>query len=154
MEITFQDTQQDCPINIEHLKEVVACVIQEEFASFEGEACFHLVPKKRMAEVNYQFLKHEGPTDVITFDLAEDPSRIVFLAEIYICPAVAEDQAKEYDTTWQDELLRYHVHALLHLQGYDDLTPEELKVMKHHEERIMIAARDRFQLDDLAVSQT
>lgn len=153
MEITFQNTQQDRPVNVKYLREIVTQLIQNEFASFQGEACFHLVTKTRMAEVNYQFLKHEGPTDVITFDLAEDPDRSVFLAEIFICPAVAEDQAAEFETTWQDELLRYHVHALLHLQGYDDLTPEELKVMKHHEERIMAAARERFRLDDLQASE-
>ncbi len=149
VEITFQNTQLDCPINLEPLREIVAHIIQQEFATFEGEACFHLVTKDRMAEVNYEFLKHEGPTDVITFDLAEDPNRIVFLAEIYICPAVAEDQAAEFGTSWQDEILRYHVHALLHLQGYDDLTPEDLKVMKHHEDRIMQATREQFQLTQI-----
>ena len=152
MEITFQNTQHDYPIDVEFLRAIINDLIQTEFAAFQGEACFHLVPKTRMAEVNYEFLKHEGPTDVITFDLAEDPERVVFLAEIYICPAVAKDHAAEFETTWQDELLRYHVHALLHLQGYDDLTPEDLQVMKHHEERIMTSARERFALEDLVAS--
>ena len=149
MEINFKNPQRDVRLNRPYLGEIVSTLVETEFSEFEGEACFHLVSKKRMAEVNYEFLKHEGPTDVITFDLAEDPNRILFLAEIFICPGVAQEQAVEFNTTWQDELLRYHIHALLHLQGYDDLTPNELKLMKGHEERIMTKARDAFQIQKI-----
>lgn len=149
MEITFKNSQRDCPIDGRKLRHIIRRALVEEFSDFEGEACFHLVTKKRMAAVNQQFLQHEGPTDVITFDLAEDPQRILFLAEIYICPAVACDQAQEFETTWQDELVRYHIHALLHLQGYDDLTPQALKLMKREEERIMTKLRSEHRLADL-----
>ena len=150
MEISFRNTQRDVRLDRPYLSKIVSSLVETEFSEFQGEACFHLVSRKRMAEVNFQFLEHEGPTDVITFDLAEDPEKTLFLAEIYICPGVAIEQANEFHTSWQDELLRYHIHALLHLQGYDDLTPKELKIMKEHEERIMIEARKIFQINKLA----
>lgn len=150
MELTFKNTQRDFQIDTALLRKIVQQIIEVEFSEFQGEACFHLVSKRRMAEVNFEFLTHEGPTDVITFDLAEDPERILFLAEIYICPGVAADQAQEFETTWQDELVRYHVHALLHLQGFDDLTAPELKIMKTHEERIMNTTRKNQSLIKLA----
>jgi len=150
VEITFKNTQRDIRINGALLRQIVDTIMETEFSEFQGEACFHLVSKRRMAEVNFEFLTHEGPTDVITFDLAEDPERILFLAEIYICPGVAADQAKEFETTWQDELVRYHIHALLHLQGYDDLTAPELKVMKKHEERILKDIQNKFPVNELA----
>ena len=102
-----------------------------------------------MAKVNDEFLSHEGPTDVITFDLAEDPNRIIFLAEIYICPGVAADQALEFNTTWQDEFIRYHVHALLHLKGFDDLAPEDRTRMKRQENRIMRNIRKQYTLAEV-----
>lgn len=154
MEIAFRNTQRDCRIDGKFLRAIMAYLRETEFSEFQGEACFHLVSKRRMAEVNWEFLQHEGPTDVITFDLAEDPEGITFLAEIYICPGVAIDQAKEFETNWQDELIRYHVHALLHLKGYDDLTPPERRKMKQQEERIMKRIRTDFAIKDLERSPT
>ena len=150
MEITFKNHQRDCRVNGPLLRSMVRSLLESEFNSFQGEGCFHLVTKNRMAEVNWKFLRHEGPTDVITFDLAEDPSRTLFLAEIYLCPAVAQEQAIEFGSTWEEELIRYHIHALLHLEGYDDTTPELRETMKHEEERILNHMRDRFDFGRLA----
>ncbi|MCS1414824.1 MAG: Endoribonuclease YbeY [Verrucomicrobia subdivision 3 bacterium] len=102
-----------------------------------------------MAAVNQKFLNHQGPTDVITFDLAEDPDHKIFLAQLYICPGVARVQAKKFETTWPDELIRYHVHALLHLKGYDDQTPAARRTIKRHEERIMRWLRKSQNLNQL-----
>jgi len=102
-----------------------------------------------MAAVNQAFHNHRGPTDGITSDLAEDPDRTVFLAEVYVCPAVAKEQAKAFATTWPDELIRYHVHALLHLKGYDDRTPTARRAMNRQEERIMRSVRKTQRLADL-----
>jgi probable rRNA maturation factor len=41
--------------------------------------------------------------------------------EIFICPEVAATQAREFRTSWQEEIVRYCVHGLLHLRGYDDV---------------------------------
>jgi hypothetical protein len=35
----------------------------------------------------------------------------------------AVQQAREFDTTWQEEVARYIIHSLLHLRGHDDLEP-------------------------------
>lgn len=61
-------------------------------------------------------LGSSGPTDVIAFNLAEpgDP-----LGDVYICPAVAEQSAREYAIELREELLRLVVHGVLHVLGYD-----------------------------------
>lgn len=113
-----------------------------------------MVSRRRMTALNQKFLNHEGAADVLAFDLAEDPKRILQMAEVYICPAVAREQAKAFHTSWPDELVRYHVHALLHLKGYDDRTPQARKIMKRCEERIMRSIRSRVSLDALEKKAT
>ncbi len=96
-----------------------------------GEIGVHLVGPAEMARVNWGFLRHEGSTDVLTFDHGSTERHLH--GECFICVADAEAQASEWKTTWSDELGRYLIHALLHLAGYDDLEPTARRVMKRRE---------------------
>jgi probable rRNA maturation factor len=103
-----------------------------------------LVGAKEMASLNEEFLGHEGATDVITFDykstVGSPPSIVHSLpihGEIFICVAEAERQAKIFATDWRSELVRYIVHGILHLLGYDDLQPPARKIMKQAEARLV-----------------
>jgi probable rRNA maturation factor len=90
---------------------------------------------------------HEGPTDVITFDYGENGTRNTHHAlhgEIFICVDVALTQARKFRTTWQSEVVRYIVHALLHLCGYDDLKPAGQRVMKRCENQLVRKLTTRF----------
>lgn len=71
--------------------------------------------------MNKQFLRHDYPTDVITFPLEEDK----VIGEIYIGYGVAKQQADEYGVSCTNELMRLAVHGTLHLVGYDDATDAE-----------------------------
>ena len=102
------------------------------------ELGIHFVTPAEMACVNWEFLKHEGPTDVITFNHQPDPDGSLH-GELFICPAVAQTQAKEFKTKLADELGRYVIHGVLHLLGYDDLTPADRRVMKRHENTLVRA---------------
>ena len=89
-----------------------------------------------MARVNQQHLGHEGPTDVITFDYST-PNTARLHGEILICLDVAGTQAAAYGTAWPLEVLRYLVHGLLHLSGFDDLEPRARRTMKRVEGRLV-----------------
>src|SRR5689334_3973530 len=108
-----------------------------------------------MARINQTFLQHEGSTDVITFDHSKTPPTRPFdvnspspaagpgpgpiHGEIFISVPDAVAQAREFGTTWQDELVRYVIHGLLHLLGHDDLQPAARRVMKRAENRLVAA---------------
>jgi rRNA maturation RNase YbeY len=101
----------------------------------EAELGINLVGAKEMARVNRQFLQHEGSTDVITFDhrqsaVGNRQSAMRIHGELYICVDDAVAQAKEFETSWQSEIVRYAVHGVLHLLGHDDLTPALRRKMK------------------------
>lgn len=101
----------------------------------ELEIGIHLVSAREMATVNWQFLQHEGSTDVITFDHGSTANRLV--GELFISIEDAEQQATEFGTDWNSELARYVIHGLLHLRGYEDLTPGPRRAMKRLEGRLL-----------------
>lgn len=123
------------------------------------EIAAHLVGPKEITDLNVRFLGHEGATDVITFDYREDAaahdtghglSSNVLSGEIFICVDVAVAQSREFSTQWQSELVRYFVHGVLHLQGYDDLDPALRRKMKRQENRILKGLSRRFDFATLA----
>jgi len=77
-----------------------------------------LVSERTMAQLNKKHLGHRGPTDVITFGLASQPGEAV-LADIYICPAVAREQARVHRVGVREELARLVVHGTLHASGLE-----------------------------------
>jgi len=66
-------------------------------------------------------LRHAGATDVIAFDYSIRASHL--RGEIFICVDEALVQARRFRTTWQSESVRYVVHGVLHLLGFDDRRP-------------------------------
>jgi rRNA maturation RNase YbeY len=101
----------------------------------DAELGIHLVTATEMARVNWDFLRHTGSTDVITFDHGSVPGRLH--GELFISVADAMAQARSFHTTWQQELGRYIVHGLLHLAGEDDLEPAARRRMKRRENSLV-----------------
>ena len=77
-----------------------------------------LVTPRAIAALNKKHLGHTGPTDVITFALGADPNGVV-LADIYICPEVAREQAKRHGVGVREEVARLVVHGVLHACGWE-----------------------------------
>lgn len=94
-----------------------------------------------MAHVNETHLGHDGPTDVITFDYGRPPGaardEAWLCGDLFVCLEVARTQAVEFGTTWPAEVLRYIVHGLLHLRGYDDHAAADRRAMKAQENRLV-----------------
>lgn len=101
------------------------------------EVAVFLVGAQRMAGLNEGFLRHVGPTDVITFDYREGTHGPSLHGDIFVCLDEAQRQAGLFRTTWQAEVVRYLVHGLLHLCGHDDLEAGARRRMKRVEHRIV-----------------
>ncbi len=112
-------------------------------AEQEAVLQFVLLSPAEMTELNALHLGHQGATDVITYDLRSenplfsDQTEETVLAEIYLCPEIAADNAKLYGQSASRELLLYAVHGILHLQGENDSTDEEKESMRKAEDKIM-----------------
>lgn len=143
--IEVRNRQRKWTMNVPLIEEIGTWVAASLFKDIETDISVQFLSADRMAEINQKYLEHEGPTDVITFDLSDDP--LMFMTgEILICPEIAALQSDEFSTTWQEETVRYVIHGLLHLKGFDDLESEKRRIMKQHENRWMQKAKSKYDL--------
>lgn len=169
--LSLRNRQRLRKVNTSLLRKIVHDVLGRLQVS-DFELAIHLVESVEMARVNWTYLKHEGSTDVITFDYSGEDCRMPALSvsrkqasgsriegqqppvrlhgEIFICVADALKQAREFRTSWESELVRYAIHGLLHLCGYDDLKPALRRVMKREENRLLKLTEEAFDLRRLS----
>jgi probable rRNA maturation factor len=84
-----------------------------------------------MAKKNWQFKRHRGPTDILTFDYQNGT------AEILVSLDTTRRNAKLYKHTWQEELTLYLAHGILHLSGFDDHKKSDRAIMRREEEKLL-----------------
>lgn len=106
----------DAPVLLHTLTDVSVCVVSPRV----------------MARVHREFLQIDGPTDVITFPYGE----------ILICASVALENAERFRVSVQDEIVLYGIHGLLHLNGYDDISPESARRMHTMQVNLLKAVRN------------
>lgn len=146
--IQIANRQRTKKIDTRLLKEIVAELFSE-LKIARPELGISLVGAREMTLVNETFLQHEGSTDVITFD-HQDPEpgtrnqELSLHGELFICVDEAILQAREFKTDWQSEVVRYVIHGVLHLIGYDDLKPELRRPMKREENRLVKNLAEKF----------
>lgn len=85
------------------------------------------VDEAEIQRINTEYLKHEYVTDIITFRLDEQQTDSTIEGTIYCCAQRIFEQAEEFDQQPRTEFLRVLIHGLIHLNGYNDQTPEEKK---------------------------
>jgi probable rRNA maturation factor len=134
--IAIQNRQKDRRINPLRLRRLAGAVVARLAPGAGADLCLHLVTPARMASLNEHFLAHPGPTDVITFDLSDGEPGWLY-GEIFLCPKVAVEQARQFACPWQEELMRYVIHGVLHLLGHDDQAPAARRRMKAAENRAL-----------------
>lgn len=91
-------------------------------------------------DLNRDFRHIDRVTDVLTFPAweGEDPlSGDGYLGDIMICYERAAEQAFEYGHPLKRELAFLTVHGVLHLLGYDHMTPDEETVMRSKQTDIL-----------------
>ena len=162
MSVTIANRQHVQKINLRLLKKIADALLAElEIQKAEIGIC--LVAAPEMTQLNETFLKHKGSTDVIAFDYAETGragsplpadgahgvTRPTILGEIFICVDEAVLQARKFSTSWPSEVVRYIVHGVLHLLGFDDSSAGARRKMKREENRRLREITHRFPLSKL-----
>ena len=120
-------------INKDNFCGIAKNVIHELELTFDHVALI-FVNDDYLKELHGKYLDDLSTTDVMTFDLRDEDS---LDSEIYISVDTAERVAAELKITAEEELLRYMLHGILHLAGYDDHSDEERKQMKVAENRLV-----------------
>ena len=141
MNVVIINRQRKKKIDARRLKSAAATLCTELNIA-DGELGVNFVNARQMTLVNETFLKHQGSTDVITFDHKDQPLRKKTRApeihgELFICVDEAIIQARRFKTHWRSEVVRYLIHGVLHLLGHDDLKAAPRRSMKREENRLV-----------------
>jgi rRNA maturation RNase YbeY len=98
-----------------------------------GEITVIICTDKFIHDLNVKYLGHDYPTDVITFEIDDNPLE----GEIYISVETAKMQSLDYKVSLRDEILRLAIHGALHLAGYTDDTDELRMKMSQIEDKYL-----------------
>jgi probable rRNA maturation factor len=120
--------------NRSQLKQFITGIFKKEKKQF-STLNYIFCSDEYLLRVNRQYLKHDFYTDIITFDLSESSSSIT--GEVYISLDRVRENAKQFKTTFRQELHRVIFHGALHLCGYQDKKPAQQKQMRIAEERCL-----------------
>jgi len=87
---------------------------------------------KYLLKLNKDYLNHDTFTDIITFDYSEKKG--IINGEIYISIDRVKANAKEFKSTFINELHRVMIHGILHLCGYKDKSSKQKLEMRAKED--------------------
>lgn len=154
-----KETEVDFPFDYEALaEEVINFTIEHEDFPYESEVNLTLMDNEGIREINREYRNIDAPTDVLSFPMlsyetAGDFSGLeddyddnfnpdtgeIMLGDILISVERVKEQAKEYGHSEKREYAFLIVHSMLHLFGYDHMTPEEAAQMEAKQSEILNA---------------
>lgn len=136
--------------------EVAAFTIDHEGFPYEAEVNLTLTDNEGIHEINRMYRQIDAPTDVLSFPMlsyeqAGDFSALeedyednfnpdtgeIMLGDIVISVDRVREQAAAYGHSERREFAFLIVHSMLHLFGYDHMTPEDAAVMEPKQRQIL-----------------
>lgn len=157
------ETDHEIGIEYEELAEkVVQKVLDMEGCPYDAQVNLVLTDNEEIERVNTEFREIHAPTDVLSFPMIpfetpadyaiveEDQSYFdldtdeLLLGDIMISVDKVFAQAEEYGHSVTREFCFLVAHSMLHLLGYDHMTPEEAVVMEN---------KQRTALDELGITR-
>ena len=137
-------------------KDVITFTIDHEEFPYEAEVNLTLVDNEEIHTINREYRNIDRPTDVLSFPMlsyeaAGDFSKLednyddnfnpdtgeILLGDIVISVDKVAEQADNYGHSQKREYAFLIVHSMLHLFGYDHMTPEEAAVMEAKQSQIL-----------------
>jgi probable rRNA maturation factor len=97
----------------------------------EGEINYIFCDDDYLHKINVEYLDHDTLTDIISFDYTMGNE---LHGDIFVSVERVQDNANDFNVSFEDELKRVLVHGLLHYCGYKDKTPEDESLMRSKED--------------------
>lgn len=137
-------------------REVISFTLDHENFPYESEVNLTLTDNDGIHEINKMYRQIDRPTDVLSFPMlsyeaAGDFSKLeddyddnfnpdtgeIMLGDIVISVDKVLEQAESYGHPPRREYAFLIVHSMLHLFGYDHMTPEEAAQMEAKQRQIL-----------------
>jgi rRNA maturation RNase YbeY len=97
----------------------------------EGEINYIFCDDEYLHKINLEYLNHDTLTDIISFDYTMGNE---ISGDIFVSIERVADNAKDYNTVFEDELKRVLVHGVLHYCGYKDKSEADESLMRSKED--------------------
>jgi probable rRNA maturation factor len=134
-------------LGVREIRQTIRGVLKLERVA-DAEISVAVLDDAAIHAINRNHLGHDYPTDVISFlyesiraaPLAESQPRgsgLKIEGEIAVSAETARREASRHGWSARSELQLYIIHGLLHLCGYDDLTPVEKRIMRRRERAVL-----------------
>lgn len=148
LEIVYQDVEEKEEYEAIIRRVLEQCFKEEKIENSKLYITITLTNPEHIRKINKEFRKIDRPTDVLSFPMFEkdelekkikekDFIHEDVLGDIIISIPKVEEQAKEYDHSFERELSYMVVHGFYHLMGYDHIKEEDKKIMRPKEEKIL-----------------
>lgn len=118
------------PIDEENFSCWIEQVLLSEGKSL-GEVEYFFVDDDELLTINKTHLQHDDWTDIITFDYVVHN---LIQGDIFISIDRVEENARNLNTDFIDELKRVMIHGVLHLCGYKDKSEKDKLQMREKED--------------------
>ena len=157
MTISYEkETELDLGIDCEELARLVGDrVLEQENCPYEAQISLILTDDAGIREVNREYRGLDRSTDVLSFPMVDFPfpadysvleeddslfdldSGELLLGDIMISAEHVTAQAEAYGHSVRREFCFLVAHSMLHLLGYDHMSPEEAAVMESKQEQAL-----------------
>lgn len=160
MTINFEnESSVNLALPLEEIAEqVINAALDYVGCPYEAEINLLITDNEQIHEMNRNFRQIDRATDVLSFPMIEyeEPGNFDFLEEdelaedcfhpetgelllgdIVISAEKVLEQAGEYGHSTKREYAFLIAHSMLHLMGYDHMTPEEAAVMEEKQREIL-----------------
>ena len=154
MKVSVRNNQRKCKVT-KDMRDLVRSAVKAalEYMDFplKSEVSVMFTDDEEIHELNRLHRGVDRPTDVLSFplfeydengDIIEDdldfnPNGEMILGDIVISLETASRQAQEYGHSFEREIGFLTVHSMLHLFGYDHMTPEDEEEMFGYQREIL-----------------
>ena len=152
-DIVYENIQEKEEFNKIILKVLDTCFEKESLDVESWYINIILTTPENIQKINNDFRGIDKQTDVLSFPMFEKEDLDVIiknniqdeinnnleniLGDIVISIERVEEQAKEYNHSFERELSYMVVHGFYHLMGYDHIEEQDKKVMREKEELVL-----------------
>ncbi|TXI67104.1 MAG: rRNA maturation RNase YbeY [Flavobacterium sp.] len=100
----------------------------------EGEINYIFCDDEYLHKINVEYLDHDTLTDIISFDYTVGN---LIQGDIFVSIERVQDNANDFNVSFEEELKRVLSHGVLHYCGYKDKSPNDEALMRSKEEEKM-----------------
>jgi probable rRNA maturation factor len=137
LRVSIASPQDIVSIDRAKMREVVQKVLADEGVT-DAQISLAFVDNATVRQLNNRYLKHDEPTDVLSFPLS-DGGTAPLQGELVIGAEVGKEQAAARGHDVQAELALYVIHGILHLLGHSDSERHERDKMRERERHYLSA---------------